>query len=271
MDFYKKQYDGPYEVSEVTIKNEGETFRGIVYTPQTKFEKPYSLVIYFHRFPQIFTLPEIVKNYKYLLDIGFAFLVFNFRGYRYSEGKVSIGSQISDGIEIFEFIKTMGKKQIFDLDNINLIAEDFGAYIALNVCAEEKLINKLILISPIINVERMVYTDDFKRTLEYIKRFLPGSVKGIEDISKFIQLTKYELKKDTYNPHTLVQKIKVKSLLILIGQKDQITPPSEVEEIFKIANLIPKIIQIPNMDHIPFEERELERLENEIKIFLLQQ
>ena len=90
MEFKEKQYDGPYEVSGIDIYNDGELFKGVLYYPPESYKKPYPLIIYFHGFPQLFSLQEIVKTYSFLLNMGLAFIVFDFRGYRFSEGKISI-------------------------------------------------------------------------------------------------------------------------------------------------------------------------------------
>ena len=122
MEFKNKQYVGPYEVAKVEINNKGQKFRGILYFPPEEYSKPYPLIVYFHGFPQLFSLEEIVNNYSYLLDLGYAFLIFNFRGYKYSDGNISIKSHISDSHKIIEFIKRMAEHNIFDLNNINIIA-----------------------------------------------------------------------------------------------------------------------------------------------------
>ena len=90
LEFEDKQFDGPFEVAEVSIDNEGQVFRGMLYFPPEKYKKPYPLIIYFHGFPQLFALKEIIRNYEYLLNLGYAILIFNFRGYKYIEGKISI-------------------------------------------------------------------------------------------------------------------------------------------------------------------------------------
>ena len=105
----QKTFDGPYEVSGLEIDNNGEIFKGMIYFPPQKFKKPYPLIIYFHEFPQLFALKEIVKNYQYLLELGYAFIVVNFRGFRYSEGKISLRSQVSDGLKLLEFAKKWQK------------------------------------------------------------------------------------------------------------------------------------------------------------------
>ena len=182
MEFQEKQFDGPYEVIEVEIDNKGEFFKGLLYFPPESFQKPYPLVIYFHGFPQIFPLQEIVKGYRYILDNGIAFIIFNFRGYRYSDGVVSIKGQFSDTLKIVEFVENLAHNRIFDLKNVNILAHDFGAYIALLLCSKTKLINNLILLSPILQVEQHVNNEDFKKVLNYINRFLPGNVRGIQNI-----------------------------------------------------------------------------------------
>ncbi|MFX1313409.1 MAG: alpha/beta hydrolase family protein, partial [Promethearchaeota archaeon] len=131
MEFTEKQFDGPYEVCGVDIKNQGEVFRGLLYFPPKSFTKPYPIILYFHGFPQLFTLKEIIKDHKYLLDIGYSLFAFNFRGYRFSEGNVSLQSQVSDGFKSIEFVELMVKENIFNENDINIIGHDIGAFIAL--------------------------------------------------------------------------------------------------------------------------------------------
>jgi len=185
LEFENKQFDGPYEVSEIQID---QMLKGILYFPPQSFKKPYPLIIFFHGFPQLSPLIEFIKRYKFMLDIGYSLLVFNFRGYGYSAGKISISSQVLDGQKIIELVNAMVKKEIFDINNINIIAHDFGAYIALILCSKIRVVNKLLLISPILELKKRVYGEDFKKALQYINRFLPGNVKGIENIEEFIQI-----------------------------------------------------------------------------------
>ena len=121
MEFKEKQFDGPYEVAGINITNEGELFKGIVYFPPESYGKPYPLVIYFHGFPQLFTLQEIIKSYSYLLDMGYALIAFNFRGYRYSQGTVSITSQLSDAMKIIEFVEKMAEHNMYNINDIHLL------------------------------------------------------------------------------------------------------------------------------------------------------
>ena len=258
MEFKEKQFDGPYEVAQVEINNEGEAFKGLLYLPPESFKKPYPLVIYFHGFPQIFPLQEIVKSYKFILDIGIAFMIFNFRGYRYSDGQVSIKGQFSDAIKIIKFTEKLADNGMFDLKNINIIAHDFGAYIALILCSKNKLINKLLLISPILNVERHVYNEDFKKVLNYVNRFLPANVRGIENVEDFIKKTQKELSNKNFKLDKIIKRLKNKKLIIIIGEIDKITPISEVKNIIRNSNIIPEIVIIKGMDHECIEDEDLE-------------
>jgi len=70
LKFENEQHDGEYEVCGIDIDIKGELFNGLVYYPPTSFKKPYPLIIYFHGFPFTQSLKEIVRNYKYLLDMG---------------------------------------------------------------------------------------------------------------------------------------------------------------------------------------------------------
>jgi len=268
LGFEEKQFDGPYEVAGVDLRVDEELFKGVLYSPPEEFEKPYPLILYFHGFPQLFTLPEIVKKFRFLLDLGYAFLVFNFRGYKYCQGKVSIRSQVADGLQIVDFVKQMGEHGIFDLGNINLIGQDFGAYIATILCSKTELINKLALLNPIIDLKRHINDTNFKATLEYINKFLPGCVKGIENVESFIEMTKKELEMPEFQIDQALSNLKVNQLKIILGERDKVTPLSELDIIKTKSKIKPQVIQIEDMDHEFFTEEEIEVLHSELTKFL---
>jgi len=268
MEFKTKQFDGPYEVSEIQINSEGEIFRGMLYFPPQSFQKPYPLIIYFHGFPQLFSLKEIVRSYAFLLDLGYSFLVFNFRGYSYSEGKISISSQVSDAIEIIKLVKKMAENNIFDLNEINIIAHDFGAFIGLILSSKTNVINNLILISPILDLKRHVYSEEFVKTLNYINQFLPGNVRGIENVGEFILMIKTELSEKKFQISNFIKKLKNKKLKVITGDEDKVTPSLEVNNVLQKANIIPDITLINCMDHECSEEDDIERINKEIRNIL---
>lgn len=267
LEFEEKQFNGNYEVIQVDIENKGEIFKGLLYLPSLTSEKPYPLVIYFHGFPQIFPLQEIVKNYKFILDMGYAFLLFNFRGYRYSDGNISIEGQYSDAEKIIEFTQKLAIKGIFDLKTINIIAHDFGAYIALILCSKNSLIKNLLLISPLLNIERHVNSPNFKEALAYINRFLPGNIRGIENIESFIEGTKNEILLKDFQIGNIITNLKNKNLKIIIGEIDKFTPISEVDYIQQKSNILCEVAIIKGMDHNCIEDEEIEEINKEIEQF----
>jgi len=267
VEFKEKQYDGIYEVSEIEIHNQNQIFNGMLYFPPATFHQPYPLIIYFHGFPQLFALKEIVKDYQYLLDMGYSFLVFNFRGYRTSQGEVSITSQVSDSIKIIEFVRKMAERNVFNLNNVNLLAHDFGAYIALILSSKIKVINRMLLISPIINLEKHAYHMDFLKSLLYINQFLPGNVKGIENVDEFIKKTKNELKIKRYQIKEVLKQLTCKSIRIIIGDSDKITPVNEINKIVHNSIINLDLVIIDNMDHDIIQEEAVEQIHEEIKNF----
>lgn len=266
---FDPQYDGPYEVSALELQIEGEVFKGVVYFPPETYSKPYPVILYFHGFPQLFSLPEIVKKYKYLLDAGFAFVVVNFRGYQYSEGTVSLSSQVSDGLKLIEFAKKMGEKNIFDIDNINLLAHDLGAYIALIVCSKTSTIDKVLLLHPIIDLRKHVYEEGFLGVLQYINRFLPRNVRGVENAEKFIEMTKSELSRDDFKLETTLKNLQVNSLKIIIGDEDKVTPLSELDVFDQIDKPYRDVdlCVIENIDHEPIDDEKIQKIAKEIQNF----
>lgn len=267
LEFKEKQFDGPYEVSEINIEIDGELLRGIQYFPPQYVNKPYPLVVYFHGFPQLFPLQEYVKNHQYLLDMGYAFMVFDFRGYRISEGQVSIESQVNDALRVKEFIEKLSEKGIFDISHIHLIAEDFGAYIGLIICSQIQFFRKILLITPILDLERHINHQDFKAGLQYLNKFVPGNVKGIDDEHQFIEMTRRELENEDYQIRKVVKNLHIQELKVVGGEVDKVTPPEEIKNIFQISNQSPTISLIPNMDHEDATESDIEKIHKEIKLF----
>ncbi|TFG02499.1 MAG: alpha/beta hydrolase [Promethearchaeota archaeon] len=265
MEFENKQFDGPYEVSEIQIE---QMLRGVLYFPPQSFKKPYPLIIYFHGFPQVFPLTEFIKRYKSMLDIGYSLLVFNFRGYGYNAGKISISSQVSDAFRVIEFVQKMAEHDIFDLNNINIIAHDFGAYIALILCSKVTVVNKLLLISPIIELKKRINGEDFKKALHYINRFLPRSIHGIGNIEQFIHMTKNELQIEEFQIEKCIPKLKNKQLKIIIGEMDKVMPVVEAKKILRGANLAPDIFIVNKMDHECIQDEDFKKINEEVLKFL---
>ncbi len=264
MEFSKKEYDGEYEVSEFQINNEGQILRGLLYFPVEKYEKPYPIVIYFHGFPQLFTLTELTKKYESLLNLGYSFMTFNFRGYRFSEGRISIKSQVSDALKVIEFVKIMAKNDIFNINDVNILSHDFGTYIALILCSKVYIVNRLMLVSPILDLKKHVYGDEFPKALGYINRFLPGNINGIENINDFLELTKNELKIDEFKIEKFIRNLKIRKFKIITGESDKITPLSEVNRIIEQVKIDSELFIIEKMDHDYVNEDDLEILNREI-------
>ncbi|TXT64179.1 MAG: hypothetical protein BAJALOKI1v1_600013 [Promethearchaeota archaeon] len=265
----QKIYDGPYEVAGLNLNNNGEIFKGILYFPPKQFPKPTPLIMYFHEFPQLFPLTEIIKNYKYLLDLGYAIISVNFRGYRYSEGTISLASQVSDGLKLLKFAEKMAEKQFFLNNDLNIIAHDLGGYIALLVCAQSPLISKLLLISPLLNLKTLVEENGFAKTLNYINNLLPGNISGIENAQKFIEMTKNELSKKEFQLKHAIKNLKINHLKIITGREDKICPPLElgIIDTYLPSEISLKKSIIKDMDHDPFEESTLFTIKKEILEF----
>ena len=267
MEFKEKQYDGNYEVSEVEFYNENQIFKGLLYFPPNHYQEPYPLIIYFHGFPQLSSLGEIVKNYYFLLERGYAFLVMSFRGFNLTPGEISISSQTSDGLKVLEFTELMVKKRKFKENNINILAHDFGAYVALFLASRVKFLNKMLLLSPIINLEKHVSHIDFSKSLHYINRFLPGYVEGIQDVDNFIEMTKNELKQKKYQIKDIIKGVSIHKIRIISGNDDHITPIYEINKF--VLNPLKNVehMIISRMAHEPYKEEEFNEIKEMIKNF----
>lgn len=267
MEFDIIQYDGPYGIVKLELKNKNQLLKGLIYLPPKPFNKPYPLIIYFHGFPQLFLLEEIIENYKFLLDSGYAFLALNFRGYQDSEGEISLTSHLSDAQNIISYVNKLIDQELIDLANINIIGQDFGAFIALLLCSKINNINRLLLLSPILDLKAHVYSEGFAKNLDYINRFIPGKVRGINDIDKFIKLTKKELSKKDNDIERAIKNLNLKKFMVIHGEDDKITPMREVKEMLVKTNLAPQLIFIKSMEHEHILDEEMENINSKIAKF----
>ena len=161
----------------------------------------------------------------------------------------------------------MVERKIFDVHDINIIAHDFGAYIGLIVCSDTEIINRILLLSPILDLKKHVDNDEFKKALSYINRFLPGLVRGIEQVEDFIKLTKDELLKEEFQIENFIKKLNTRGFKIIIGDVDKITPLLEVNNFAQKANIVPEITVVKGMDHSAFKDEEIQQIHEEIKKF----
>ncbi|MBD3197848.1 MAG: alpha/beta fold hydrolase [Candidatus Lokiarchaeota archaeon] len=267
MEFDNKQYDGIYEVTEVEIHNDGEIVRGIMYFPPQKYNKPYPLILFFHGFPQILTFKEIIRNFQILLDEGFAVILPNFRGYRLSEGEISLKSQVSDGLKLIEFSIQLAQNDIINGNDINILGYDLGGYISIIVSSLTDSINKILLISPILDLKTKVNTLEFRNSLNYLNRFLPGSVRGIKNVDKFISKTNTELKNEKFQIEKAFSNIKCKKMKIIIGKNDKITSPMFLETLFSNYRDKIDVNIIEGMDHDIIDHESFKQISDKVRRF----
>jgi len=267
MDFNEKQYDGPYEISAVEIIIKEQLLRGLLYFPEDLYPKPYPIIVYFHDFPNLYSLHQIAVNLEFLLKTGFSLFLFNFRGYNYSQGIVSLQSQVQDSLKIAEFIQLMGKKGIFKPQEINILAHGFGSYIALLLCSKIDSINNILLLSPILDVKKQLNNENFVKTLQYLNKYLPGNVHGIENIEDFLLKTESELNCNDYRVEKLLNEMKFNKMKLIIGSKNKIIDISELKaNIFdQLANV--EVVLIEQMDHDWIEEENMNKIQEEIQSF----
>ncbi|MHA1677609.1 MAG: hypothetical protein ACTSW3_02380, partial [Promethearchaeota archaeon] len=102
-------------------------------------------------------------------------------------------------------------------------------------------------------------------TLQYINKFLPGNVSGIENVEEFIKKTKEELKKDDFNLNDILGKVKCNHVKIIWGEKDKLTSFEEIEFVLKNINANKSLTKIKSMDHYLIDDAEI----NEVKVEII--
>lgn len=267
MEFDEKQYDGPYEVTAVEINIEEQLLRGLLYFPRDLHSKPFPVITYFHDFPQIFSLHQIIVNLEFLLKNGFSLLVFNFRGYGQSQGTVSLKSQLQDAVKIAEFVQLMGKKGIFKRQELNILSHGFGSYFALLLCSTINFVNNVLLMSPILDVKNKVNNHAFVNLLQYLNRYLPGIVHGIENVDNFISKTKLELNNDRYQVEKVLNDMKFNKLKIIVGNDNKFIDISQLNVTLVNYLVNTELVLIEQMEHEWIEEDCISEIQEQILSF----
>lgn len=267
MEFDEKQYDGPYEVTAIEINIEEQLLRGLLYFPRDLYSKPFPVITYFHDFPQIFSLHQIIVNLEFLLKNGFSLLVFNFRGYGQSQGQVSLQSQLQDAVKIAEFVQSMGEKGIFKRQELNILSHGFGCYFALLLCSTVNIVNNVLLLSPILDVKNKVSNHAFVNLLQYLNRYLPGIVHGIENVDNFISKTKLELNNDRYQVEKVLNDMKFNKLKIIVGNDNKFIDISQLKATLVNYLVNTELVLVEQMEHEWIEEDCISEIQEQILSF----
>lgn len=200
----------PYEI---TLQNDGINLHGWYIHGRKK--KP--LLVYFGGNSEIIskTILKYKKHFKGKYDI----LAFEYRGFGASEGTPSESKLIQDGTAL---VSRWIEKHHYKTDNIVLIGRSLGTAIAVQVALATEP-RGIILLTPF---------DSINAVAEYTYPYIP------------IRYLNYNpFLSDKYAPD-------LTSLgLLIIAEKDTITPPAHGLRLAQLMPTLPKIVTVDNAEH----------------------
>ena len=205
-----------YKVREVWLENHGEKIYGQLYMPKTDLSGECPLVIYSH---------ELACNHTYgipyakrFADLGFATLVFDFRGggpFVKSEGKTSDMSVITQCDDLLSVTRQAMEWPFVDRNRIFLMGASQGGMVAALAAAKEpELYAKLLLNYPGFQIPDWIHDafpskpiNDFSFDYQGWITLGAAYIKDFWDYDIWGQIGNYK-----------------KPVLIIHGEKDQMVP-----------------------------------------------
>lgn len=191
--------------------------------------QPKGTVIHFHG--NAGNISAHVGLVAWLPPSGFNVLVFDYRGYGRSEGKVTREGTILDGRAALDYVLT--RKDV-DKTRVFALGQSLGGAVATVVAAERTEIRAVVLDSAFSSYRRIA-AEHLRRLLRFNlpARFLAGS-----------------LISSNYDPIDVVAEIAPRPLLIFASGADEICFPELGRELFDAASEPKEFILTPGASHM---------------------
>jgi len=231
-------------IKKVEFKNKyNQSLKGFVHEPK----KYNTAVIFLHGFPAHCNHSSIKLFSKTLCFLGHLILRFNFSGTDTSEGKFENKTFSKEVEDIKYAIDFLSKNYKFK--QLVLIGHSGGAIDATLYAHKDKRIDKLILLSGVSNLKKIV---NIEFTKKQIKDFKERRYIIYDKSNKWYDQKR--LNQSFYNEFFTLNLIKAikkykKQLLVVHGNKDQLISVSHAKELYKNANQPKKLIIIRGANH----------------------
>lgn len=183
------------------------------YAPTTN--KTFTIVFFHGNGDSLFTASPAADPY---IAAGYGFLLAEYRGYSGLPGKPTEAGLYADARAYIKGLMAQGVKS----ENIILFGHSLGTGVAVQM-AEEFHVGGVMLLAPYLSIAEMA-----QERFPYFP-------------AKYIALDRYENDKKIKNLHAPV--------LIVNGARDEVIPPSEGRELYKMANEPRKFYSLPGRGH----------------------
>lgn len=223
----------PADQSNLVIESNGSLINGLIEIAQGK--GPHKTIILLHGFPGTEKNNDLAHIFR---RAGFNVVIFSYRGSWGSQGDYSFKHSAEDVSNVISFIERNGEKYRCDVNNIILIGNSFGGFIALYSAVFHKNIRRVASISgwflPITNqlmANGELYSESMKQLILESMNPLHGTTpeKLLEEIKNI----------DSWDFENFYYTLIDKDVCLVAGLKDDLVPAEFYH--FPLVNDLEKI------------------------------
>jgi pimeloyl-ACP methyl ester carboxylesterase len=231
------------KLENIEFTSAGNILLGRIYRPEGKMRK--AAVIFCHGFPGDTKNMDLAEE---LALNGIVTLIFYYQGAWGSGGKYSL-TKLEVGVrDAAAYLKTL---PYVDPRRVGLISHSMGALPLSKLMSLDPSIKTGVLMAPVADIEVLIAKRGKEGTAKRYASMAEGKLNGAtyESLLKDLE----EVLKTT-NPVDLAPKI-MAPIIVIVGSKDEDTPPEMCREFYKAAGEPKKWVQIEGADHSFSEHR----------------
>ncbi len=212
------------KVIDVEFTSNGESIHGHLVMPDTV--GPFPAICKLHGLPGS---PDQVSGIATeFARAGFVVLVFDFRGFRSSEGIFSISGEVIDAKNAISFLldreETAGNR-------VGLYGASFGGAIAICTAARDERVCMVGVRAPVVDTAAFA-ASRLDEIFQFVEQIAPDDMHGLNDDEIRAKITAQILRDvKTYNPINDVLHIAPRPLLVVTGDADALIRITDVHRL----------------------------------------
>ncbi len=200
---------------------------------KTEQQKPKGLILHFHGNAQ-----NVSTHFMFLwrvVDLGYDYFVFDYRGFGNSQGVATPKGVVSDGVSAIEW--SQGKMKERGIESLTVFCQSLGGAI----CA------KSLSLKPELTVDNLVIDSSFPSY-----RSVARSVAQSSWVLWLLQPVAWLIVDNSESPQDVFPKLKAKRFLVIHGDNDRVVAFRHGERIFSLLPEPKEFWRIPEGQHTDF-------------------
>jgi len=237
LDTREPEEERSYKLERLILKSSGHRLLGTIRVPtNTDFVPPPVLVL--HGFPGIAPIMNDIASD--LCQVGFAPMMFHYRGCWGSGGRYSFTGAVKDAKEALTFLS--GREDV-DFGRLGIVGHSLGGLIAIYRAARDETIRATVALCPVASLREDL-------TAQHMRVILRRGLPFVSGLKMKRALNEWKSLSDNYDPIDFVGKISPRSFLLVHGNKDDMIPLRCSERLFSRAQDPKDMLVVEGADHI---------------------